>query len=197
MDTPFHMIIAGMTASGKTHYLLKMLEKEYMNHFEYIFIVCPTFEDNKTYQNWEYLGDPNVFTIACDHDKVEGVLRDIVKFAKNTNSLVILDDCAASKDVKSRTSEFVKLAFSGRHIGLSTIVITQQLTSIAKPYRMNISNLVTFYSARKDDRRDMFENHLDVSKYEQQKILETLKSKKYARLEILTVHPYTHKVVVP
>ena len=199
MDTPFHMIIAGMTACGKTHYLLKMLEEEYNNHFEYIFIVCPTFEDNKTYQNWEYVKDPDVFAIACDHDKVEGVLRDIVKFAKNTNSLdlVILDDCATSKDVKNRTSELVKLAFSGRHIGLSTIVITQQLTSIAKPYRMNISKLVTFYSSRKDDRRDMFENHLDVSKYEQQKILDALKSKKYARLEILTVHPYTHKVVVP
>ena len=197
MDTLFHMIIAGMTACGKTHYLLKMLEEEYKNHFDHIFIVCPTFEDNKTYQNWEYLKDPDVFAIACDHDKVEGVLRDIVKFAKNTNSLVILDDCAASKDVKNKTSELVKLAFSGRHIGLSTIVITQQLTSIAKPYRMNVSKLVTFYSSRKDDRRDMFENHLDVSKYEQQKILDALKSKKYARLEILTVHPYTHKVVVP
>ena len=143
MKTPFHMIIVGMTACGETHYLLKMLEEEYKNHFDYIFIVCPTLEDNKTYQNWKYLEDPDVFVIACDHDKVEEILREIVKFAKNTNSLIILDDCAASKDVKNRTSELVKLAFSGRHIGLSTIVITQQLTSIAKPYRMNISKLVT------------------------------------------------------
>ena len=198
MDTPFHMIIAGMTACGKTHYhLLKMFEKEYVNHFEHIFIVCPTFEDNKTYLNWEYLEDPNVFAIVCDHDKVEDALREIVKFAKNTNSLVILDDYAASQAVKNRTSELVKLAFHGRHIGLSTIVITQQLTSIAKPYRMNISKLVIFYSACKNDRRDVFENHLSVDKYEEQKILEALKNKKYARLEILTVHPYTHKVVVP
>ena len=175
----------------------KMLEKEYKNHFQYIFIVCPTFEDNKTYQNWEYLEDPDVFAIACDHDKVEGVLRDIVKFAKNTNTLVILDDCVASNDVKNRTSELVKLAFSGRHIGLSTIVITQQLTSIAKPYRMSISKLVTVYSSRKDDRRDMFENHLVVSQVRETKNFRALKSKKYARLEILTVHPYTHKVVVP
>ena len=174
-----------------------MLEEEYKNHFDYIFIVCPTFEDNETYQNWEYLEDPDVFAIACDHDKVENTLGDIVKFAKNTNSLVILDDCGASHTVKNRTSELVKLAFHGRHIGLSTIVITQQLTSIAKPYRRNISKLVIFYSARKDDRRDVFENHLSVDKYEEQKILETLKNKKYARLEILTVHPYTHKVVVP
>ena len=197
MDTPFHMIIAGMTACGKTHYLLKMLEKEYVNHFDHIFIVSPTFEYNKTYQNWEYLKDPNVFAIACDHDKVEDALREIVKFSKNTNSLVILDDCAASQTGKNRTSELVKLAFHGRHIGLSTIVITQQLTSIAKPYKMNISKLVIFYTARKDDRRDIFENHLSVDKYEEQKILEALKNKKYARLEILTVHPYTHKVVVP
>ena len=120
MNAPFHMIIAGMTACGKTHYLLKMLEEEYKNHFDLISIVCPTFEDNKTYQKWEYLKDPVVFAIACDHDKVEGVLRDIVKFAKSTNSLVILDGCAASMDVKNRTSKLVKLAFSGRHIGLST-----------------------------------------------------------------------------
>ena len=67
----------------------------------------------------------------------------------------------------------------------------------AKPYRMNISRLIIFYSARKDDRRDIFENHLSVNRYEEQKILEALKNNKYAKLEILTVHPYAHKVVVP
>ena len=132
-----------MTACGKTHYLLDMLEREYKNHFDYIFIVCPTLEDNKTYQDWKYLNDPDVFELACAHDEVEKILQDIVHFAKNTNSLIILDDCAACKDVKNRTSELVKLGFHDRHIGLSTIVITQQLTSIAKQYRMNISKLVT------------------------------------------------------
>ena len=52
MKTPFHMIIVGMKACGKTHYLLEMLEEEYKNNFDYIFIVCPTLQDNKTYQNW-------------------------------------------------------------------------------------------------------------------------------------------------
>ena len=101
----------------------------------------------------------------------------------------MLDDCASSQSVKNRTSELVKLAFHGRHVGLSTIVITQQLTSIAKPYRMNISGLVIFYSARKDDKRDIFENNLSVNKYEEQKILEALKNNKYARLEIQLVVP--------
>ena len=147
-----------------------MWEEEYKNHFDYIFIVCPTFEDNKTYQNWEYLEDHDIFAIACDHDKVEDTLQKIVKFAKkhkqshNPGRLCRLQ--------RHKNSELVKLAFSGRHVGLSTIVITQQLMSIAKPYRQNISKLVTFYSAPKDDRRDMFENPLSVDKYKEQKILE-------------------------
>ena len=50
METPFNMIIAGMTACGKTHYLLSMLERDHMKHF----LLCPTFEWNKTYNEWRY-----------------------------------------------------------------------------------------------------------------------------------------------
>ena len=51
METPFNMIIVGMTCCGKTKYLLDMLEKEFHKHFDYIFLICPTFEWNKTYEN--------------------------------------------------------------------------------------------------------------------------------------------------
>ena len=110
-----------------------------------------------------------VYELPCNHDEVEEILREIVNFAKNTNSLVILGDCAASKDVKNRTSELVKLGFHGRHIGLSTVVITQQLTSIAKPYRMNISKLVTFYNSCKDDTKYILNNYLNVGKDEEKR----------------------------
>ena len=90
------MIIVGMAACGKTHYLLNMLEHDYKGHFDYIFIVCPTLEDNKTYQHWKYLQDPNVFELPCAHDEVERTVREIVNFAKNTNSLIVLDNCASS-----------------------------------------------------------------------------------------------------
>ena len=192
-----HMIIVGMTACGKTHYLLEMLKKEYKNHFDHIFIVCATLDDNKTYQQWKYLADPDVYALPVSHDNVETTLCEITHFAKNTNSLVILDDCASSKDVKNRTSELVKLGFSGRHIGLSTIVVTQQLTSIAKPYRMNVSKLVTFYNACKDDMKYIFNNYLNIEKDEEKRIIDTLKNNDYARLEILTTRPYTHKVIIP
>ena len=197
MQTPFHMIILGMTACGKTHYLLEMLEKEYKNHFDYIFIVCPTLKDNKTYQQWKYLTDPGVYALPVDHDNVDNTLREIKCFAKNTNSLIIIDDCAATNDVKNRTSELVKLGMSGRHVGLSTIVITQQLTSISRPYRLQMSKLVTFYNALKDDMDCTLNSYLRIDKDEKERIIDMLKNNDYARLEILLIRPYTHKVIIP
>ena len=51
---PFNMIIVGMTACGKTKFLLDFLEREYKNCFEQIFLICPTFEWNVTWGNWKY-----------------------------------------------------------------------------------------------------------------------------------------------
>ena len=173
MKTPFHMIIVGMTACGKTHYLLNMLKEDYKNKFDYIYIVCPTIKYNRTYQNWEYLNDPDVFAIDCEHDEIESTLETIGTITENDfdiddedQILVILDDCAASKASKKQTSALVKLAFSGRHIHISTIVITQQLTSVAKSYRENLSKFVTFYNPCRNDMKYIFNNYLYIEKNE-------------------------------
>ena len=158
------MIIVGMTACGKTHYMLKMLEENYKGHFDYIFIVCPTIAVNTTYQNWKYIKDPDIFTIGCSHDEVDSYLRDIAEFVGGTNSLIILDDCAKSQNLKSGTSEMVNLTFSGTFI-------TQQLTSIVKPYRVNVMKLVTFCNACRDDTKYIFNYYLNVDKSEEKRII--------------------------
>ena len=105
-----------MTGCEKTFYLLNMLEHEYKGHFDHIFPICPTFEYNTTYQEWKFKNDPPVFAIPCDQDDVDIYLQRFTDFAKRTNSLIILDDCSSSQDVKKRTSELVKLALSARHL---------------------------------------------------------------------------------
>lgn len=196
METPFNMIILGMTGCGKTYYLLKMLEEDYHKHFDYIFLICPTFKDNKTYQNWKYLKDPDIFALPCDQDDVEYYLRQVTYVADGTNSLIILDDCASSESVKKRTSELVRLGFSRRHKGFSTIVITQQLTSIAKPYREQISKIVSFYNPDAEDEQVLFRKYMSKAK-DKDEILEKLEKIKYARLEITLRVPRHYKVVVP
>ena len=34
LQAPFHMLIVGMTACGKTHYLLKTLEENFKGRFD-------------------------------------------------------------------------------------------------------------------------------------------------------------------
>ena len=102
-ETPLNMIIVGVTGCGKTYYLLKMLENDYKGHFDYIFLICPTYLWNKTYQEWKYKDDKKFFPIPCDQDEVENFLKFVTHHYKDTNSLIILDDCASSQYVKNRT----------------------------------------------------------------------------------------------
>ena len=128
---------------------------------------------------------------------MEKWLKYIVNFAKGSQSLIILDDCASSKSVKNRCSELVKLGFSARHFNLSVVVITQQLTSIAKPFRENISKLVTFYNPNKKDMKTIIEEYLgNIEKEKEKEILRILKEKQYSNLEINLVFPFDYKINV-
>ena len=198
METPFNMIICGMTNCGKTFYLLNMMETQVNKHFDYIILICPTYTWNETYQEWEYINDPDFIAIECDQDNVDRILNFVQVIYKGTNSLIILDDCASSQDVKNRTSELVKLAFSARHFGLSTIVITQQLNSISKPYRDNVAKVISFYNPDKDDMNVIFRRYLGhSSKKERTQLVENLKNHKYATLEINLRYPFHYKIVNP
>ena len=143
LKTPFNTIIVGMTACGKTHYLLELFEKECKEHFDNIYLLCPTLSWNKTHQKWRFINDPDFIAVECSQDDIDHFLAEIVYVAWGTNSLLILDHCASGQVIKNRTSELVKLGFSARHHGLSTIVLTQQLNFVSKPFREQISKLVS------------------------------------------------------
>ena len=76
-------VIVGVTACSKTEFLLRLLEPEYKNHFEFIVILCPTILNNKTYFSRKWiLDDKNVFTV-CD---VEGKLNEWIKLFKEAEN---------------------------------------------------------------------------------------------------------------
>ena len=91
-----------MTACGKTHNLLSMLEKEYKKHYDYIssLIVCPTLEDNKTYQQWKYLTDPDVYKLPVAHDNVE-IMQNITNHAKKPTVSLFLTIVLLVKTLKT------------------------------------------------------------------------------------------------
>ena len=44
---PHSAMFVGVTACGKTEFLLRLLETVYKDHFEFIVILCPTILDNR------------------------------------------------------------------------------------------------------------------------------------------------------
>ena len=182
-----HTLIVGRFGCGKTHYLLKFLDAKCKKKYENIYIVCPTFSINSTWQGWKFKNDSGVKVLET-HD-VNGVMKEILGQHKKSRALIIFDDVAISKDVKYQTSELVKLGFSGRHHGIDTIVLTQQLTSIAKAYRENITFLVAFYTSGKRDVKVIVDNFLDADA-DANKIRKQLRDISYARLEISLETPY-------
>ena len=128
---------------------------------------------------------------------MDDFIKYIVDNFKGTNSLIILDDCASIQAVNNRVSELVSLGMHARHFGFSTIVITQQFTSIAKPFRENIAKLVMFYNPSKKDMQTIADEFLNAEKEEIKDIVRKLKNNKYSRLEISLRHPYEHEVIIP
>ena len=113
VNIPFNALIVGPTNSGKTQFLANQLCGPFKGKFDYIVLICPTFAFNKTLYRFAER-DPRFYVIICEQHQVEIFLK-LASFAfEGANTLIVLDDCAASKDVKGRTGELVKLGFSSR-----------------------------------------------------------------------------------
>ena len=87
-----------------------------------------------------------MFVIICAQHEVEAWLKILSCLFEGTNTLLILEDCAASKDVKRCTGQLVNLAFSARHFGISVWVLSQKLTGITASFRENATAIVLFYT---------------------------------------------------
>ena len=99
----------------KTEYLLRILETEYKNDFEFIVILCPTILDNKTYLSRKWILNNKSVLIVCD---VEGKLNEWTRLFKDTlkgrQTLFIIDDCSAEGETNKKRDALSELAFSGR-----------------------------------------------------------------------------------
>ena len=187
---PFNALIVGPTNSGKTQYLLNQLRGPFRGTFDYIMLFCPTFVKNKTYDGFVDR-DQRIWVIACLQDEIEALLRDASYFFAGTNTPFVLDNCAASKDVKGRLGQLVNLGFSARHDGISVWVLTQQITSIAKPYRDNIAAIVLFYTPSSKTTKAIFEDYAGELTHEEYKgLIAKLKRRKFSHLVFALRHPY-------
>ena len=192
---PFMGLICGHTNSGKTFFLLQLLEKEFRGFFEHVYLLCPTTYRNKTYVNWKCFPDLKFYPIDCSSDKMEEFLAVARDESIDSNTLLILDDLACSKEIKRQSSELTELAFGGRHEGLSVIVLTQQYTSVAKAIREQLEWVVTFMLCDEEDLDVFLKKYLRrLSEEKKKEVLEILEKKKYAYILVQLRHQKIHRL---
>ena len=189
-NIPFNALIVGPTNSGKTRFLVNQLCGTFRGKFDYVVLICPTFAHNKTLYRFAER-DPRLYVIICKQYQVELFLKLASLSFKGTNTLIVLVDCAASKDVKGRTGELVKLGFSARHSGISVWMLTQQLSSIAKPFRENVAAIVLFYTPSVKTTKAIFEEYVgELSHSELRQTIARLKERRFAHLVFSLRHPF-------
>ena len=187
---PFNALIVRPTNSGKTQYLVNQLRGPFRGKFDYIVLFCPTFVKNTTYDNFVDK-DSRIFVVVCMQHEIESWLKLASYFFAKTNTLFVLDDCAAWKDVKGRTSQLVNLGFSARHDGISVWVLTQQITSIAKPFRETVAAIVLFYTPSGKTTKAIFEDYAgEITHDEYKELIAWLKERKFSHLVFSLRYPY-------
>ena len=200
LKVPFHCIITGATNCGKTKYLIEQLRGPFKNVFDYIILICPTYDRNKTYRGFAK-NDKHFLVLmpdASNQAEIEELLNLCAVLFSGTNTLIILDDCAVSKGLKNRSNIFIELAFSGRHKGLSVWVLTQQLTSIAKPFRDNVGCVVAFHNPSQVGTKTLFEDFGgDLDMDTRKKLMELLKSGRYSKLCFCLQYPFKWFLEIP
>lgn len=129
------LIIAGKRNSGKTH-LAKHLVKYFLNEFDKVFCISPSAAINK---EWHKI-IPNPDKTVLDEYNEKWVLDLIGQMSaankgKNAHSkdqkhvLLILDDIVSSSFVGQHSNALKTLASRGRHVGITILVITQNICS--------------------------------------------------------------------
>lgn len=157
-NIPFNALIVGPTNCGKSQFVVNQIYGPFRGKFDFIVLICPTLVYNRTYSNIA-IKDPGFYPIMCSHENAEIWLKLFRYWLEGTKTLIILDDCAASQDVKKRTGELVNMAFSARHIGISVWVLAQKMTSISASFRENVACVVLFNTPSAKTMKTIFEEY--------------------------------------
>lgn len=189
-NIPFKALIVGPTKSGKSRFIVQQITGPFRFKFSNIVLICPTFLTNKTFFRFGEK-DPRFYVYVCKQNQVEMWLRLAQWLFDGTNTLIILDDCASSKDIKGRANALVELGFHGRHSMLSVWVVTQHLARVSLSFRQNPGAAVVFYSPSADSMKAAFDQFgFGYSHKEFKELVNRLKEKKHSYLVFFQRSPF-------
>lgn len=156
---PFRMVVVAPSGSGKTNFILNMLQK--FSQGKGTFNTITIITKNKQEPLYEWLEDKTKKTVKI----LEGIenIPKLDSFNKQDQHIVIFDDLVLEKDQKKMNEFYIR----GRKKGISVCYLSQSFFKIPKVIRTNCNYFVILkLSGKRDLNLILSEFELGVSKQE-------------------------------
>ena len=127
MKQPHMALFAAPMGVGKMHLALDLLEREYLNHFDFIVILCLTLQYNSTYKtrNW-FWTDPHIIQIELG-DHLYDYIEKIGNLLAGYKTLFLINDIIADVTLNKQRQLLLDLAISGHHKNHSLWLVTNSI----------------------------------------------------------------------
>ena len=195
LKEPHTALFVALTGVGKTHLALDLLEREYLNHFDFIVILCPTLRYNEMYRSRKWLwNDLDAILVEPGNQLYEWIEKLGEHFA-GSKTLFLIDDIISDENLEKRRQPLLGLAISGRHKNHSLWLLMQSYTAIPKNIRRQAKMLYVWYP---DNRANLNAIHEETdiinTPEEQASIKEKLKQGERTCLIRRRKHPRDYQV---
>ena len=156
---PHTAIFTGQTGCGKTHLVLDLIEKEYKKHFDYIAIICPTLWINKTYHVRGWIKNDDKVWLIEPNDRLYQWIGKLSQLLSRFETLFIIDDIIANKELNKRRQPLLELSISGRHGNHYLWLLTQSYSAIPKNFRRQAKMIFVWYPKERADLRTIHDEN--------------------------------------
>lgn len=168
----FTWCISGGKGSGKSTLLLNILESEFKNHFDKIWLISPTARRDPKFDRLikeikeQHIEEFDDGAIKAIMDDCESEIDDAKKEKEALpNFLVIFDDCLADLPQRmAKGSELNRLITCHRHKRATVIILTQKYNALNTLLRSNLDCISMFQTACAAEKKCFLNDLTDGSK---------------------------------
>ena len=190
MKEPHTALFIAPTGVGKTHLALSLLETEYIDHFDFIVIICPTLRYNSTYKSRSWVwNDPGVIPIEKYY-----LIKKISNLLTGDKTLFLIDDIIADETLHKRHQPSLELAISGRHRGHSLWLLAQSYTAVPNNISRQAKMLDAWYPKNRTDLNTIHEENDVIGSEELARVKAQLKRGKHTCLIMRMEHPRAYMI---
>ena len=116
MTEPHIVLFVAPTGVGKTQLALELLEREYLNHFDVVIILCPTLRHNEMHHQWKWFWTHPFIILVELGDSPGSHLCDWIETLDNLlaehKTLFLIDGSIADETLNKQRQHLLGLAIS-------------------------------------------------------------------------------------